>query len=283
MVLYNDTQGKENDLKEALDNYEIEINEAMSQHFNKLKMVLEHENNLFKFLIECDINRNHKVGVYPIEIKISGLFKEFSTENNSEKIKQRLSSQNAFDEFKKEGLKQFELFINFLKFDLKKQLEIDDIESYIRTKIVIPKKKITKPKDIPTHTDRGIYNHYHGFDNFVFYCFIWSDIMHHNSHIRIDDSYYENETGDSLGYAEELNANNTVFDSENSAQFENNNTFQNDPEPINVINEEETSNWFDSNDSWFDSDSSTDSWFDSSCSSCSNCSSCSSCAGCGGD
>ena len=63
IIFYLDEEGKENDLKYALDKYEIEINEAMSVHFKTLELVLEHEDDNFKYLIEILINKNHKVGI----------------------------------------------------------------------------------------------------------------------------------------------------------------------------------------------------------------------------
>ena len=120
---YHDRDGKKDDLKEALDTYEIEVNEAMSIHFQQLKLVLEHEDNDFKYLIEVEINRDHEVGVYPIVIKVSGLFKEFSHGNLKNKINNLVSSQKVFDEFRDTKVKVFDYFLNRIKLKLKKKLK----------------------------------------------------------------------------------------------------------------------------------------------------------------
>ena len=74
---YHDTEGKKDDLKEALDHYDLTINDAMSQVFKQLFLVLDHEQDDLYYLIEITINRTHAVGDHPIEIKVNGLLKAF--------------------------------------------------------------------------------------------------------------------------------------------------------------------------------------------------------------
>ena len=40
---YHDTEGKENDLKEAFDTYDLTISDAMSQVFSQLFLVVDHQ------------------------------------------------------------------------------------------------------------------------------------------------------------------------------------------------------------------------------------------------
>ncbi|WP_103069890.1 hypothetical protein [Aquimarina sediminis] len=270
---YHDKEGKENDLKLALDKYEIEVNEAMSIHFSQLNLILEHQDDNFKYLFEIVINREHKIGIYPIEIHVSGLLKEFSDSNAKEKIESVLKNKESFDNYKQNKRKLFESFLDQIKFEVKKQIKVDDVEVFVKTKHVLPSKKITKKGEYtPKNTGRGVYSGYYGFDDYIFYTLIWSDVMHHHHH-TLSESHFENEYGEPLGYVDEINTDNSIFDSDcddNVIQ----DTLSEDPMTINE-SADDSSSWFDFSD--WDTD------FDSSSFGCSSCSSCSSCASCGGD
>ena len=135
---YHDTEGKENDLKLALDKYDIEINDAMSTNFKQLNMVLEHKDDTFKYLYEIKINKDHKVGVHPIEIKISALLNRFAKENAQDEIKKVLEYQEAYDLFQKQMHNEFEAYLNTIKFQLKKEIKIDNIDVFIKNQIYNP-------------------------------------------------------------------------------------------------------------------------------------------------
>jgi hypothetical protein len=78
---YLDAEGKQDDLKEALDLYDLKTNDAMAETFKQLNMVLEHEEGGFRYLINITINRTHKVGEYPISIYIDALMQDFAANN----------------------------------------------------------------------------------------------------------------------------------------------------------------------------------------------------------
>ena len=141
---YHDKEGKANDLKLAMDKYEIQINESMAVHFKQLQLVLEHEDINFKYLLEVYVNRDHEVGVYPIEIKVSALLKDFKSEQKTDKINTIVKNQETFEAFKTKKLIDFEYFLEELKLELKKQIELDDIDYYLKTKYVVPNKKKKK-------------------------------------------------------------------------------------------------------------------------------------------
>ena len=71
--IYHDKKGEKNDIDFAMDKYQIEIDDSMSTYFSKLSMVLEHEDDTFKYLIEINVSRSHRKYEYPIEMVISGL------------------------------------------------------------------------------------------------------------------------------------------------------------------------------------------------------------------
>ena len=272
---YHDKDGLENDLKQALDEYEIQVDESMSVHFQKLTMVLEHIDNDFKYLIEICINKNHSVGDYPIEIKITGLFTEFNTTKVDTGISEITKDQATFDSFKNSKINTFEYFINQFKLELKKHMAIDDVKSHLKTKIVLPKEKITSRQQLRSNPNsEGIHFGYHGFGDALFYSFIWSDIMHEQN-IMVTDSYFETETGDALGFSNEINSSDTLFDSTTDTNLDSINAVSEDSILENDIDTDDASS------NWFQIDSSGDS--DSTWSSCSSDSSCSSCSSCGGD
>jgi hypothetical protein len=254
-----------------MDMYEIKVDTSMSTHFKQLHLVLEHEDKNFKYLIETVINRDHEVGVYPIEITIAALFKEFNTEDPRNKISETVKSQTVFDHVREDKIQLFEYFLSQLKLALKKQIKIEDILSEIKTKHIVPKKKVTSKSTIAHYPSRGsIYGGYHGFDDYIFYSLIWSDVMHNHGTL-IKESHFEDDAGEALGYAEEICTSEAIFDSDTETTAAYDQYF--DPDPSDVANSSEPGSWFDF-DSWgSDSDISFDS----------DCSSCSSCGSCGGD
>jgi hypothetical protein len=146
---YHDNEGKKNDLQEAMDSYELEIDEAMSEVFKQLSILLEHEDNYFKYLIEIDINRTHKVGEYPIVLKVSGLIKDFKSsskngvEGHEEGVRSKLEgvmgSQDSFNSYitVKEGI--FNLFLENLNLAIKKSIHIDDSIVKLSKKVLVNK------------------------------------------------------------------------------------------------------------------------------------------------
>ena len=252
IVFYLDKEGKGDDLRFALDKYEIEINEAMSINFKTLELILEHEDENFKYIIEINIHKNHEVGEYPIEIKTTGLFKSFKHKENVNKIKEVLENQISYNAFKSEKLLQLEAFTNSIRFELKKQIKIDNTTSYTKSKQIVLKKKVNQNRKTKTG---AVFANYYGLEDYVYYSFIWSDIIHDQS-LELNDLYFENQHGEDLGFSNTVNSDSGLFDGKDaiitptclSSSF--------------VESDNDTSSsWFDFGD--FDSDSS-----------CSNCSSC---------
>jgi len=275
---YHDKEGKENDLKLALDKYEIEVNEAMSVNFSQLNLVLEHSDETFKYLFEITINRDHKIGVYPIEIKVSGLLNRFTKENAKAEIKNTVQNQDVFDSFVKQNSEKFEHFLNEIKFEIKRQIQVDDIKVITKTKYILPSKTIKEKRDYAPNPNRGgAFGGYYGFNDYIFYSLIWSDIMHPCG-TTIHNSHFENEYGEPLGYAEKITTDNEIFNSETCDEQTVTQALEEDPHCIDTASNDDTSSWFDFSNWGGDSDSSFFDWDSSS-----SCSSCSGCSSCGGD
>ncbi|MEP5339186.1 MAG: hypothetical protein ABJL44_16390 [Algibacter sp.] len=257
IIFYLDEKGEKDDLKFALDKYEIEINDAMSIHFKTLELVLEHEDENFKYIIEIIITKNHKVGVYPIEIKTTGLFKNFKEKKKSDKIKQVLKDQTSYDNFRSEKITQLEKFTDTIRFELKKQIKIDDTTSFTKSKQIVVKKRTNQNENTKTGP---VFANYYGFEDYVYYNFIWSEIIHDQS-LELNDIYFENEHGEDLGHSNTINSDSDLFNGEDAIIAN------------EIINSETDESDSDSGSSWFDfgdfNDFGSDS--DSSCSSCSSC------------
>lgn len=295
---YLDQEGVENDLKDALDKYDLEIDQSMATHFNKLVLILEHEDVNFKYLFEVIINRNHEVGAYPIEINITGLFRGLGTNNTeiTSNLEQVFSTQENYNQFKLQRREAFEAFVHSFEQSIRKTMKVDDVKSSLRTKMVVPKAGTTANAHTNYRDDGyyGVHYGYHGFDDELYYTSHWLS-MSTNYVIIHEDTYFESYNGNSLGHLSELDSSTiSAEDITDSGTFVESfrsddwtSTDSSDSSDSSSDSSSDTSS-DSSSSSWFDSDSSSDtksnSWFDSFDSSDSSSdSSCSSCSSCGGD
>jgi hypothetical protein len=200
--IYFDQKGEKDDFKTAVDRYSIEIDSSMSSYFNTLWMVLEHEDETFKYLLEISVNRSHEVKEYPIEIIISGLLKDFRGNQNDEYLKQQLKqhfkSQREYDNFLQSKQKQFEGFTSKVIFELKKQIRIDDVRSTTRKRMTMQKEKPGRAAPADHRGYDGTPYQYYGFGDFIGMALLWSALTYdHGFHIA--DTEIMNEAGDMLG------------------------------------------------------------------------------------
>lgn len=269
---YLDLEGKRNDLKEAMDKYDLEINEAMSAHFEKLVMVLEADDEHFKYLLQVNINRTHEVGDHPIEIKISGLLKDFSLNAVSQsEMKARIgevaSSTEAMESYRQARLLQFEGFINTLKHSVKTLMKVDEVSAEVKTKLVVTDEKVATAQEMKYRREKGyhgIYHGYYGFDDFLFYSMLWASVCHDHN-VVINDIHLESAAGAEIGHYDEIDTSADSFDENtefNAAEFDS------DLRGADAdVDADSTSSWF---GGVFDGGD----WSDSGGSSCSSCSSC---------
>ncbi len=302
---YLDTEGKTDDLKEALEKFELETDAFNSEYFKSLFLVVEHEDDNLKLLIEVRISRVHAVGEFPIQVKVNGLIKEFKSkpDENPEAIKTKLqnvfSDQNVYDQFIREKKTCFDAFMKNLELEIQKFIHSDKIINSTQANIIRPKEPVKDRSRISHSRDRDpVYHGYHGGDDFLFYAFFWSSMCHHNHiycnnvHI-LDDHGHEvmsvGEVGFDAGENQTLNpeesfevpsdADTTV--SSGSEFDEDISNFDVDPSGMAV-----DADSVDSGGSWFDSFTGGDDGGGVDTSSCSSCGS--SCGGgcgggCGGD
>lgn len=178
--IYYDDKGEKNDFQFAVDKYSIEIDESMSAYFNTLWIVLEYEDNDFKYLIEFSINRNHCISKYPIEIIISGLLKETAEGVKSKadlknKMNATFNSQQAYNNFISTKQIDFNNFLSKINFELRRQIRVDDIKQSVKTRQLIQKGENRKVKGKKPEYGAAPYDYY-GFDDFLFSAILWSDL-----------------------------------------------------------------------------------------------------------
>ncbi|BDD12458.1 hypothetical protein FUAX_48900 (plasmid) [Fulvitalea axinellae] len=278
---YLDTEGKENDLQEALDKYDLQIDHSMSTCFDYLALVLEHEDDTFKYLLEIDINRTHEVAEYPIAIKISAFLKEFSqtdsdTEKLRNKVQEAIGTQEKYTAFKQDRHKRFETFLQEVRIGISKFIRVDDVKIDLKTKIVVPKKKIENVSDMEYNRAPGYYGPHYGYFGFgdaLLYSMLWTSICH-NNHIVINDSHFETPAGEELGHLDNVDTSSDYFDPDissdatgldgDSAQI--NSPFDDPDTNMDILGNDlsETPDPGDSDSgSWFDFGNENDSLFDS--------------------
>jgi hypothetical protein len=279
---YLDAEGKKDDLKEMLDLYDLQTNDAMSETFKQLCMVLEHEENGFKYLINITINRTHKVGVYPIDIFVDGLMQEFAMHSDGEleslnnKMRTIFKDQDSYNSFVMEREARFNQFLDKIKFQINKLIRVTDVKLQSKAQILIPKEP---RKDLQTFKQQypvnqqarsPVYHGYYGFGDMFFYSFLWSSMLHSN-HIHVHNSNLISEDGALIREIGEEG-----IDAGDNSLFDTNEDYSSRLQENELNYNEETGEYGDSDssggDSWWSGDSSD-----------SGDSSCSSCGGCGGD
>lgn len=205
---YLDEAGKDKDLKAALDRYELETNAAMSQHFNRLQMVVEHSQGQFRYLIGINIHRNHSVGKYPIDIRIDGLFKQFEGGQASEveqKMRTIFADQDSYNSFVRMRKAEFDEFIGDLDMAIRRCIPVTDTRSSVKSGIIIPKKRVQNAQETvrsagSNHSSYSpVYHNYHNTQDSFFYAYLWAD-MCHDHQIHVQDTRLYSDEGLVLGH-----------------------------------------------------------------------------------
>lgn len=203
---YLDEVGKEDDLKDAMENFKLEVDQIEASAFQTLKMVLEHEDDHLKYLIAVNIERVHRVGTFPIHIEVDGLIKTFRAQPHEgmdevqARMRKMMPSQDAHDKLIAEKYTHFEHFLNELKMSMKKYVGVDEAIETHKKALVRPKGKVLDRKRLPAlkrDAKRPVYYGYHGSDDGFLYAWAWSDMAHTNSW-QISDCHVIDEGGSVL-------------------------------------------------------------------------------------
>ena len=200
---YLDKAGKKDDMKEAMEKFEVETDSLESKIFNNLKLVVEHQDCSFKYYVDIGIKRVHKFREHPITITINALNAEFCVagrlfqkeRETTQKMRKHFITQQAYNEFLASKQLIFEEFLNNIELGLKRFIVTDKINRKIYKKIIRTDKKINKQRSIQRnhHSDPVFYGYY-GCDEYLYYSYLWSD-MCHSHNIYCNDIFIVDEQG----------------------------------------------------------------------------------------
>jgi hypothetical protein len=189
---FYDTEGVEHDLFEAFISLEKKIDPMESQRFNLLELVLEHEQDGIKYLIDVKIKRKHKVGEYPINIRINGAFEEMMIENDQDisflksKMKPMFEDQNSYDRYVKEKELSFKSFINEFENTLSKFIKVNGIKLEFVNKILRPKLLVEGRREIRENKKADPFFHgFVGINRYMTYTLYWGSCCSNNNiHVK---------------------------------------------------------------------------------------------------
>lgn len=224
---YMDEQGQDDDLKEAMFVMESKIDPIEAEYFNTIYFVVEHNTESIKFVVEISIKRKHKVGEYPIIVKINGVLNDFvlqegeTRESLQNKMNSLFESQETYNSFVVSKKSEFNAFVDELELAIRKFIKVDDIYKDVSTKIIRPKEKVETSKTMQyERTSDPIFYGYYGMDSFIFYTFLWSSMCYsHNTYVN--DFILVDEIGNNVMSVGDLGFNSGDFNTMNDeAPFE---------------------------------------------------------------
>ena len=198
---YLDSDNQENDLEFAFSNLKFKIDPLGSKLFENINLVMEYLDSDFKYYIDINIYRKHKINEYPIKIKVIGLFKEFGLNErvSLSGIKQKLeflfTETEYLNTFVNSKKLEFNKFINNLYYHLGKFIEVDAIKKDTIGCIVRPNSAnytIDEIKNKPIYTK--VLDDYLGLYNYSLYLWYWSEMLH-KSNINIYNVIIVDEDG----------------------------------------------------------------------------------------
>lgn len=202
---YLDKFGQENDLDKALENYNEEINPEETGTFRTLSLVLENNEDSFHYYIEIKVNRSHKLGDYPIEIKVDALLNQFfehliDKKRLEHKMEHVFRSQDAYDFFITSKLNEFGHFLNMIGDEIKKAIPVDDLVIDYASAIILPRHSVRHPSEITTRDyHRGpAFHGYYQSDERLWYAYVWPELCSEHD-IYINNTLIISENGNVIG------------------------------------------------------------------------------------
>ncbi len=287
--LYFDTKGRENDLDDAMVQMEVKLDPIESEGFNGIYLVLEHEQDQLKYVIEISIEKTHPVGEFPIKIVLNGILSEFKSKagESRESLEKRMEpifkDQSVYDHFLEKKNLEFNHFVEQLALAVRKFIKTDEIINNCSKQMIRPKERVESVAHIkPVKGGQPAYYGYYGLDDYMFYSYFWSHSCYSHNLYCHDFSLVDTsgstimDVGETGFNANETNALNENADFEAPAggdlTYHGDNEFQSDLESLDGYSDGGADE-VDSGSGWLsgggDSDGDT-----------SSCSSCSSCGGC---
>jgi hypothetical protein len=169
-TVFHDEAGNADDLTEAMKSYARLTTSDQRDSFETLRLVLEHEGTLLKVVLDARVDRVHEVDVHPIEIRLAGFLRAFSTENDfSDELQQVFDavfeSQAGYDDVCDAAREEFTELLERLEAAAQKRMKPDAVECDVEQCIILA------TEDAVTSSSN------------------WSQLFDHSC-IRIDDVRY---------------------------------------------------------------------------------------------
>ena len=203
-VIYEDCWGRENDLKDAIDEFAKNVSSADRKVFNSLNLILEHETDDIVALINIRINRSHDVGEHPIEININGLCNSLAVTEDEEHVEQNMadifSSQENYDCFLEAQKSSFDDLLKKIESGFVKHMNVDDILVESQINIIRPSKRVKNRGAMPRSKSDDIdpvYMDHYGWDDYSYYAWTWADHCHEHD-INCQNVVIMDRNGDSM-------------------------------------------------------------------------------------
>ncbi len=147
-VIYEDSEGRENDLKQAIDEFAKHISSGERKVFESLNLILEHEADDLVVLINIHINRSHEVGEHPIDISINGLCSRLAVTEDEDEIGESMGNifncQANYDDFVNARKLSFEKLIEKIEDGFFNHMSVQNVHVKSRVNIIRPSSRVKK-------------------------------------------------------------------------------------------------------------------------------------------
>jgi len=204
---YKDDFAIKNDLPQAIAKIKKEVGPLEASYFDVIVVSLEHDDTQFKYLVEIQINRRHKVGIYPIKITINGFFidlhwqDDHSFDDVFDKLDNIFEDQDSYNKYITDKTNHFNRFMQTLIDSLGEYINLDDSVHEIMYNIINPNTDINSFEDIPVNPKaEPLFHGYAGLHHHTFYTYKWyffyekNDIEYHDMRVLDEkgDNYVQN-------------------------------------------------------------------------------------------
>lgn len=204
--LYLDEQGRPDDLDEAMKHVEVRgrvTNDTEIAFFERILLVLEHDLDNLRLLIQIDIERVHPEDEFPILVRIDGLLRDFDAQQGEDPaaLRQRMApsfgDQDRYEQLLSTRESEFEAFVDELVNAIRKQVRVDEVSIDIEQRMIRPQTRVDSRAAMRRRLDDAhddLFYGYHGFEDAFLYAWVWSELSHEHA-VHVSDVALVDESG----------------------------------------------------------------------------------------
>ena len=194
--LYLDDQGRPDDIDEAMKQVEVQAHarqDAELTQFERIVLVVEHQLEHLRLLIQAEVDRVHARDAFPILVRVDGLIDDFKATPNEtpaalrERMAPTFADQDRFDALLANRSGEFEDFVNALSEAIGEQIHTDEITTTHARRLLRPKRKVRDRAYVRGRFGRDhddIFFGYYGFEDAFLYAWLWSELSYeHGVHV----------------------------------------------------------------------------------------------------